>query len=160
MITLRLLRVLCTSSQHFSTLLNINILTDFIDVKCFSLESITTSSSSSCSIGIGSLVGGVLPDQATDRVLPAAEEFRACKSVKRDSGVFGGSISDKECGIFDLYVALDALETEVTGFFAGVFGAFEPAGAFEKKDFKLFCFKEFAEAVSLEDIAAKRDLRS
>ena len=158
MITLRLLRVLCTSSQHFSTLLNINILTDLIDLKCFSLESITTSSSSSCSIGIGSLVGGVLPDQATDRVLPAAEEFRACKSVKRDSGVFGGSISDKERGIFDLYVALDALETEVTGFCkgldAGVFGAFEPAGAFEKKDFKLFCFKEFTEAVSLEDIAA------
>jgi hypothetical protein len=135
--------------------------------RLFSLESITTSSSSSCSIGIGSLVGGVLPafcDQATDRVLPAGEEFRARKSVKRDSGVFGGSISDKERGAFDLYVALDALETEVTEFFkgldAGVFGAFEPAGAFEKKDFKLFCFKEFDEAVSLDDIAAKRGLGS
>ena len=97
-------------------------------------------------------------------MLPAADEFRACKSVKRDSGVFGELITDTERGIFDLYVALDALETEVTGFCkgldAGVFGAFEPAGAFEKKDFKLFCFKEFAEAVSLEDIADERALRS
>jgi hypothetical protein len=168
MTTLRLLRVLCNTSQHFSllTLLNINILTDFIDVTlaCLSLESITTSSSSSSSIGIGSLVGGVLPalcDQATDRVLPAADEFRACKSVKRDSGVFGGSISEEESrGIFELYFALDVLETEVTDFCkgldAGVFGGFEPAGAFAKKAFKLFCFKESVEAVSLDDIAAKR----
>ena len=97
-------------------------------------------------------------------MLPAAEEFRACKSVKRDSGVFGGSISDEERGIFDLYFVLDALETEVTkfcnGLDAGVFGAFEPAGVFEKKDFKLFCFKEFAEAVSLDDIATRRGFRS
>ena len=93
-------------------------------------------------------------------MLPAAEEFRARKSVKLDSGVFGGSISEEERGIFDLYFALDALETEVTDFCkglgAGVFGVFEPtAGAFEKKDFKLFCFKESVEAVSLDDIAAK-----
>lgn len=94
-------------------------------------------------------------------MLPAAEEFRARKSVKRDSGVVGVSISDEERGIFGIYVALDALETEVTEVLdAGVFGAFEPAGALEKKDFKLFCFKEFVEAVSLDDIAAKRGLRS
>lgn len=97
-------------------------------------------------------------------MLPAAEEFRARKSVKWDSGVFGGSISDEERGIFDLYVALDAFETELTDFCkgldVGVFGAFEPAGVFEKKDFKLFCFKEFDEVVSLEDITAKRDLGS
>ena len=98
-------------------------------------------------------------------MLPPGEEFRARKSVKRDSGVFGGSISDEEGGIFDLYFALDALEMEVTGFCkgldAGVFGVFEPAaGAFEKKDFKLFCFKVSVEAVSLDDIAAKRGFRS
>jgi hypothetical protein len=100
MTTLRLLRVICTSSQYFSFLTLLNVLTDFIDVTSFfSLESISTSSSSSCSIGIGSLVGGVLAalcDQATERVLPAAEEFRARESIKRDSGVFGGSISDEE----------------------------------------------------------------
>lgn len=73
-------------------------------------------------MGIGSLVGGVLPpllcDQATERVLSAAEEFRARKSVKRDSGVFGGSISDEERAISDLYFALDAfkLETEAADF--------------------------------------------
>ena len=97
-------------------------------------------------------------------MLPAAEEFRACKSIKRDSGVFGGSISEESLGIFELYFALDVLETAVTDFCkgldAGVFGGFEPAGAFEKKDFKLFCFKESVEAVSLDDIAAKRWLRS
>jgi hypothetical protein len=63
-------------------------------------------------------------------VLSAAEEFRARKSGKRDSGVFGGSISDEEREVFDLYFALDALETEVADFCkgldAGVFGAFEP----------------------------------
>jgi hypothetical protein len=59
---------------------------------------------------MGSLVqvGGVL---TTDRVLPAAEKFRARKSVKRDSGVFGGSIPEEGSGVFDLYVALDALES-------------------------------------------------
>lgn len=97
-------------------------------------------------------------------MLPAAEEFKARKSAKRDSGVFG-SISDEERGIFDLYFALDALETEVTdfrkGLGAGVFGVFETwptAGPFEKKDVKLFCFKESVEAVSLDDIVAKRAL--
>ena len=96
-------------------------------------------------------------------MLSAAEEFRARKSVKRDSGVFGGSISDEERGISDLYFALDALEAEVVDFCkgldAGVLGAFEPepaTGAFEKKDVKLFCFKESVEAVSLDDIAVTR----
>jgi hypothetical protein len=45
---------------------------------------------------------------------------------KRDSGVIGGSISDKERGTFDLYVALDVLESEVAmdaGVFGAVFGA-------------------------------------
>lgn len=120
---------------------------------------------------MGSLVGGVLAvlyDEATDRVLAAAEEFRARKSVKRDSGVFG-SISDEERGIFELYFALDALEMEVVDFCrglgAGVFGmpAFEPeptAGPFEKNDVKLFCFNESVEAVSLDDIVNKRVLGS
>ena len=49
---------------------------------------------------MGSLVqvGGIL---TTDRVLPAAKEFRAPKSVKRNSGVFGGSISEEGSGVFD-----------------------------------------------------------
>lgn len=129
----------------------------------FSLsESITTSSSSSRSIGIGSLVGGVLAvlcDEVTDRALAAAEEFRALTLVKRDSGVFG-SIADEERGIVDLYFASDVLEMEVAdfckGLAAGVFGA----GPFEKKDVKLFCFIESVEAVSLDDIVTEGGLRS
>jgi hypothetical protein len=119
----------------------------------------TTSPPSSTSIGIGSLVGGVLPvpcDQATDRALAAAEEFRARKSVERDSGVLG-FISGEEDERFDLYFALDALEKEgLEVLTAGVFGvAFEAeptAGPFEKKDVRLFCFKESVDVVSLADI--------
>jgi hypothetical protein len=59
---------------------------------------------------------------------------------------------------------LDALETEETDFCkgldTGVFAVIEPAGAFEKKVFKLFCFNEFDEAVSLDDIVGKRGFRS
>lgn len=36
----------------------------------------------------------------------------------------GGSISDEECGIFDLYFALDALEMEVIADFCKRFGTF------------------------------------
>jgi hypothetical protein len=100
-------------------------------------------------------------------VLAAAEEFRARKSVERDSGVFG-SISNEERGIFELYFALDALGMEVAdfcrGLAAGVLGVpFEPeptAGPFEKKDVKLLCFNESVEAVSLDDIVAERGLGS
>ena len=175
MTTLRLLRfrLPCTSSQLsflFQRRPKIDILTDFKVVAWISSsESITTSSSSSKSIGIGSLVGGVLPvrfEEATDRALAAAEEFRARKSVKRDSGVFGSN-SSEESERFDLYFALDALEMEATdsreALPAGVFGvaveaeAEVTAGPFEKKDVKLFCFRESVAAVFLADIVAERD---
>lgn len=102
-------------------------------------------------------------DEATDRVLAAAEEFTARKLNKRDSGVFG-SISGEEGGIFDVYFALDASEPVATDFCriltAGVLGvAFEAeaaAGPFEKKDVKLFCFRGSVEAVFLADIVADR----
>ena len=95
-------------------------------------------------------------DEVTDRVLAAAEEFRARKSVKRDSGVFG-SILGEESGRLNLYFALDALGMEATDFCrvltVGVFGV--AAGPFEKKDVKLFCFKESVEAAFLADIVAE-----
>ena len=117
----------------------------------------TTSPPSSTSIGIGSLVGGVLPvpcDQVADRALAAAEEFRARKSVERDSGVLG-FLSGEEDGRFDLYFALDALEG-LKVLTAGVFGVEPTAGPFEKKDVRLFCFKESVEVVSLADILSLR----
>lgn len=99
-------------------------------------------------------------------MLAAAEELRARKLVKRDSGVFG-SISDERRGIFDSSVALDVLEMEVADFCkgldAGVLGvAFEPEptiGSFEKKDVRLFCFNDIVAILEVGGLFTKMQTR-
>jgi hypothetical protein len=81
--------------------------------------------------------------------------------------VFGWSNSDEEREVFDLYVAGRGPARDGSNWFcgfckgldAGVFGAFESAGVFEKKDFKLFSFKEFRvrQSCRMDDIAARRE---